>query len=126
MNYSHKTAETKQMSIEDITVGEAQKIAALISHPGCVLSDWQSSANHPLEGQRVVAVLTNGFIHFGILNAVSIGYRLTNASNLRRWSKRNHGLPEFASKGPIEGDMIDPIGEVYFDSALFFYPCGEW
>lgn len=81
---------------------------------------------HPYHGKRVLAVLPNGFIHFGLLHDDGERYRLTEAKNLRYWMKRSGGLPEFAADGPNIEDRIDTIGEVIFDSSLFFYQLGEW
>lgn len=81
---------------------------------------------HPYHGKRVLAVLPHGFIHFGHLHDEGGRYRLTDASNLRYWSKRDGGLPEFAASGPKSDDRIDVIGEVAFDNPLFFFPLGDW
>lgn len=83
-------------------------------------------SRHPYHGRRVLAVMPHGFIHFGLLHHESGGFRLTDASNLRYWTKRDGGLPEFASKGPKSNDRIDKIGEVALESPLFFYPLGDW
>ena len=81
---------------------------------------------HPLNGQGVLAVMPHGFIHFGLLHD-EFGYlRLTEASNLRYWSKRDGGLPEFAKNGPKSDDKIDKIGEAVLESPLFFFPLGSW
>ena len=89
-------------------------------------TETESKSKHPLNGQRVVAVLPHGFVHFGTLHDNGGHYTLTNASNLRYWKMRGGGLPEFANKGPVSEDKIDNIGTLYFDSVLFFYPTGEW
>ena len=77
---------------------------------------------HPLDGKKVIAVLPYGFIFLGKMHDLGGRFRLTEASNIRFWVKRNGGLPELAEKGPINGDRIDPCGDVFFDNALFFYP----
>jgi len=97
--------------INELTIGEAREMA---------------KERHPLDGNRVLAVLPNGFIHFGTLHDMGDRYSLTDASNLRYWNKRDGGLPGFAKNGPIEGDRIDKIGTVYIETVLFFYPLGDW
>ena len=82
--------------------------------------------DHPLIGRRVLAVLPHGFIHFGTLNRESGVLKLTDAKNLRYWVKRDGGLPEFARSGTKGDDRIDPIGTVYLENVLFFYPLGDW
>ncbi|MBA1446510.1 MAG: hypothetical protein M3H12_20010 [Chromatiales bacterium] len=82
---------------------------------------------HPFEGKRVVAVLPHGFIYYGTLTYYDDGrFTLTNAMNLRYWSARDRGLPEFAKKGPIQGDRIDFIGTIHIEQGLVFYPTGDW
>lgn len=109
------------MNIDDLTIAQAKTLASMFNPV-----PQNNHKGHPLLGRKVVAVLPHGFIHFGELYATQTGYKLTDASNLRYWSKRDGGLPEFAKKGPIADDRVDKIGVVYFDSALFFYPCGNW
>lgn len=106
------------MDIDNLTVGHVKEITSLIGS--------KPQVKHPLDGKKVVAVLPNGFIHFGVLESNGSNYMLASASNLRYWKQRENGLPEFALSGPIEGDRIDKIGTVYFDSAVFFLPCGGW
>ena len=86
----------------------------------------QAKNLHPLHEKKVVAVLPNGFIHFGTLHDLGDRYRLSAASNLRYWAKRSNGLPEFAKNGPEDEDRIDKAGDIYFDDAVFFYKAGAW
>lgn len=105
------------MNIDDLTIGQAKELSAIFGG---------TKEKHPLDGQKVVAVLPHGFIHYGVLHDSGGRFALSEASNLRYWVKRDGGLPEFAAFGPKEDDRIDKIGVVHFDSALFFYPCGCW
>ncbi|MCF1458333.1 MAG: hypothetical protein LPH21_12485 [Shewanella sp.] len=120
------------MNIYDLALDEAKELAkeggkelakVLVEAFG---TTQFSRERHPLHGETVVAVLPHGFIHFGRLKDIGGRYMLEDASNLRHWKMRGAGLPEFALKGPIEGDLIDKIGDVYMESVLFFYPAGEW
>lgn len=85
---------------------------------------------HPLNGKRALVILPYGFIYFGLLTDLSgdleTGYALTDAANLRGWETRDEGLSEFIEKGPIAADNIDPIGTIYFDSAVLFCELGDW
>ncbi len=83
-------------------------------------------SRHPYHNRRVLAVMPHGFIHFGLLHDEGGRLRLTDASNLRYWSKRDGGLPEFAKAGPNPDDKIDEIGEVILELPMFFYPLGDW
>ena len=108
------------MNIDDLTIKEARQICSIFGNQD------PEPTTHPLNGQRVIAVLPNGFVHFGTLNQQCHGYTLTDASNIRYWEKRDGGLPAFAQTGPKDGDKIDIIGSVHIETVLFFYPCGEW
>jgi len=81
---------------------------------------------HIFHGQRVVVALPHGFIFFGTLHDASGGLSLIEASNLRYWSKRDGGLPEFAMKGPRPNDKIDKVGTVAIHTPIFMYQTGEW
>ena len=103
---------TMELSIKDI-----RELLAITSPP---------QQPHPLIGQKVVAVLPSGFVHVGTLHEDGGQYVLTDAFNLRYWAKRDGGLPQLAQEGLIAEDKTDHIQSVYFDAAVFFYPCGEW
>ncbi len=82
---------------------------------------------HPFESKRVVVVMPHGFIHFGTYESIgATRIKLTNASNLRFWTSRSGGLPEFAKFGPKRGDHIDEIGTVIIESVIFIYETGNW
>ena len=107
------------MNIDDLTIGEAKELSRMFgSEP--------AHSGHPLDGEMVVAVIPNGFVHIGKLQSSGERYILTDASNLRYWEKRDGGLPELAISGQKSGDRVDKIGTVYIDTVLFFYPAGGW
>ena len=81
---------------------------------------------HIFHGQRVVVALPHGFIFFGTLHDTEGRLSLINASNIRYWSKRDGGLPEFARLGPKPDDKIDAAGTVAIHSPLFVYQTGDW
>ena len=105
------------MNVDELTIGQAKVISSLIGG-----ADKQTP--HPLDGTKVVAVVPYGFVFFGFLHTTPTGYVLTDASNVRRWDKKDGGLPEFAAKGPTSKDTIDEVGDVYLEEVLFFYPAG--
>lgn len=107
------------MNLNDLTIGEAKELFSMFGGE-------PSHLNHPLDGQMVVAVIPNGFIHIGKLQSSGGRYILTDASNLRYWEKRDGGLPELALSGQKAGDRVDIIGTVYIDTVLFFYSAGGW
>ena len=105
------------MNLDDITLKQARELSGMFGGASC-------RQKHPLDGKKVVAVLPNGFIHFGILKDTGYRYELSEASNLRYWKQRDNGLPQFAKDGPISDDRIDKIGTVHIETVLFFYECG--
>jgi hypothetical protein len=107
------------MNIDELTIGEAKKLAAMFGNQPV-------HKKHPLNGKKVIAVLPNGFIHIGTLEDDDGRYTLTEASNLRYWKERDGGLPELAIDGPKSGDRIDEVGNIYIETALFFYQAGNW
>ena len=109
------------MNIEELTIKQTREIARIFSAEAT-----SQNNSHPLLGRKVIAVLPHGFVHFGTLCYEGSSYVLKNASNIRYWQKRGGGLPELARSGLLPADRIDDIGDVYFDAALFFYPCGDW
>jgi hypothetical protein len=109
------------MNIDNLTFGEIKEIVALFGNA------HKSTSKHVLHGKIVIAVIPNGFIHFGKLNDIGGGrYVLEGASNLRYWKQRTGGLPEFAKNGPVSDDKIDKIGAAHIESVLFFYEAGNW
>ncbi len=80
----------------------------------------KSAERHPLCGKRVLAVSTHGFVHVGLLGQEGTHLYLTDAKNIRYWSKRDGGLPELAEKGFLEDDRIDKCHEPVWLSSLVF------
>lgn len=109
------------MNVDNLTIAQARSIASMFSTPMAA-----PRLIHPMNGKGVVAVLPNGFIHYGTLHDDPCGRSLSDASNLRSWKQREGGLPQFAKDGPVDGDQIDPIGTFYIETVLFFYPMGDW
>jgi hypothetical protein len=106
--------------INEMKLGDIKQIAALFG------GESQPKI-HPLIGKKVLAILPNGFIYFGLLEQECGSFKLTNASNLRYWKTRESGLPEFADKGPVDDDKIDRISSsVYFESYISMIECGDW
>jgi len=75
-----------------------------------------------------VVILRNGFVFVGDLERRDgIGY--LQGMQVRYWSKRDGGLPEFAAGGRREGDKLDviigvlefPFGET---NVIGVMPCG--
>jgi len=58
----------------------------------------------------IVLILRNGFVFVGdTTRRNGVGY--LKGSQVRYWKQRDGGLPEFAAKGPKEGDKLDAITE---------------
>ena len=104
------------MNINELTLGQIKEIQSLLGNP--------SAKAHPFTGERVIAILPHGFIFYGILGPDML---LAEASNIRYYTKRDGGLPEFAAKGPVSDDRIDKLpGMIDVSKAICFYQTGEW
>ena len=77
----------------------------------------------------VVIILRNGFVFVGDVRRESgVGY--LTGYQVRYWSKRDGGLPEFASGGKRTDDKLDAIdGELEFlwseSNVIGVLPCGK-
>ena len=122
-------AEVERLKDADNTGGNEMKVS-MNDLRELLLEDTSDTApagnRHPYYNRRVLAIMPHGFIHFGLLRQQGDYLILKDASNLRYWSKRDGGLPEFAQKGPGSEDKIDKIGEVVLETPMFFYLLGDW
>lgn len=94
------------MNIEDLTIGEAKKLAGLF---GAV----QNVTTHcPCEGIEII-VLQRGWVVAGRLSKSGTDYKLTNGYVVRNWGT-SKGLGELAENGPLSGTKLDPLPESNF------------
>lgn len=94
------------MNIEDLTIREARKLAALFGPAQSISTDCLC------EGVEIV-VLQRGWVVVGKLSKSGSEYKLINGYVVRNWGTTN-GLGELAEHGPQTGTKLDPIPEASF------------
>lgn len=96
------------------------------------LRDLMVSKSTPLPDRNygwIVLIIRNGFVFVGDTKREA-GVGLLKGFQVRFWSQRAGGLPEFAAKGRVESDKLDAIdGEFEFlwtdVNVLGVLPCGN-
>lgn len=105
------------MNIEDMTIGQAREIAA-------ILSGKTSGPELDVSGFRI-AVLDRGFVFVGHCDSKTKPGILiiTKCRNIRYWGTKN-GLGELRD-GPLKETKLDEVGtvEVPAKSLIFTIPC---
>ena len=89
------------MNINDITIGEAKKLAALFCS--------QSTTDSEDMGIQIV-VLDRGFVYVGEVTADAEWIHIRGAKNIRVWGT-SKGLGELVS-GPLSATKLDFTGNV--------------
>ena len=109
------------MKIDDLTIGEAKRLAGMFGG---------SQQGYPDKDYGwIVLILRNGFVFVGKAKRVNGVGIMSPAFQVRYWSKRDGGLPEFAEKGKSSDDKLDAInGDFEFPWSDFnvigVLPCG--
>jgi len=88
------------MTIDDLTIGEARKLASMFSGQPATTET----------GYRIV-VLQRGWVVVGEFSRSGDSVVITNASVIRIWGT-THGLGELAASGPTAKTVLDPCGTV--------------
>ena len=90
-------------TLDDMTVGDAKKLAALFGKGGEV---------SPVEdhGKQIV-IVDRGFVFVGDTTTDGQWCRITNTKNIRYWGTKA-GLGELAGKGPLAETKLDPCGDL--------------
>lgn len=109
------------ININEMTIGEAKELSRIFGN------EKPHTEKHPLDGEKVVMALANGFVFVGRLSTSNHGFRLDDAQNVRFWAKREGGLPELAMNGRIAGDELDTIsGPIFTQTYLFCMKAEGW
>lgn len=90
------------MSIDDLTIGQAKELAALLAAP----APAQKVVEHGLK----IVVLDRGFIYIGHVTTDGEWVHISNAYNIRRWGTTK-GLGELVN-GPTDSTILDAVGNV--------------
>lgn len=89
------------MNIDELTIGEAKRIASLFPMQAAV------SSPPPVFDGPVVAQFIGRFVFVCNLRIEGNWCYLTNVRNIRYWESRDNGLGQLAEDGSIPGDTID-------------------
>lgn len=93
------------MTIDNLTIGDARAIAALMSG-----GDKRPSAA-TIDHGLAIAVLDRGFVYVGNVTTDADWCLIADAKNVRRWGTKA-GLGELAAKGPQPNTVLDSSGAV--------------
>jgi len=103
------------MSIDDLTIGDARKLAAMFSSP--------CDGSHPMIGRRCLIRTYSAGVHIGDVVSVANGTEvlLKNALRLWKWEGGGLSLSVVATSG-IKGGRLNRTPEVYLTNAIEFIP----
>ena len=111
------------MNINDMTIGEAREIAALLSNTPTAADKprW----THPLLGKRVLVRTYSAGVHIGTLVSVNpdnaMECHLKDALRLWKWTDGGLSLSAVAHNG-IKGGRINRTDEVTLTNAIEYIP----
>ena len=107
------------MNINELTIGEAREIAALVSG---VKPSAACSPPGDLGPQQIV-VMDRGFVYTGQTTFEGDFIRITNAKNIRVWGTTK-GLGELVN-GPTSSTKTDDVGTVLapIRAVIHMIPC---
>lgn len=92
------------MNINELTIGQAKEIAALV---GAALSTQKSVPSSHI-GYSIV-VLDRSFVYVGDVTREDDFIVINNAQNIRWWGTER-GLGQLALEGPTSKTKLDPCG----------------
>ena len=106
------------MNIEELTIGEARKLAAMFNGP----SLQRIEDAHPMVGRRCLIRTYSAGVHIGdVVAANGMECRLENALRLWKWEGGGLSLSAVANNG-IKGGRINRTGEVYLTNVIEIIP----
>ena len=107
------------MNIDDLTIGEAKKLAALLNGG---VSEKPESLPNPYIGKRVLVRTYSAGVHIGTLvSAQGMECVLDDALRLWKWEGGGLSLSVVAENG-IKGGRLNRTSEVYLTNAIEFIP----
>ena len=101
------------MDIENITIGDARKIAAMFD-----AMNENPNTPHPMLGKRCLIRTYSAGVHIGNVDYVNgMEVKLSNALRLWRWTGGGLSLSAVANNG-IKGGRINKTGEIYLTNVI--------
>ena len=108
------------MSIDDITIGDAKKLASMFP-----ASSSDTKAVNPFIGRRVLVRTYSAGVHIGTLIAIDgMEAHLKDALRLWTWTGGGLSLSAVATNG-IKGGRLNRTPEVYLTNAIEIIPTTE-
>jgi len=104
-------------NIDEITIGDAKKIAAIFgqTQPG-------AKPAHPMLGRRCLIRTYSAGVHIGDVDYVDgMEVRLKNALRLWKWEGGGLSLSSVANNGIVKGRLNKTV-EVYLTNSIEFIP----
>lgn len=100
------------MNIDELTIGELKKIAALAGNLNG--ASCASAKPEHADGHKQIVVLQRGWVMVGDFYQSGDECRLENASVIRQWGTTK-GLGELVN-GPLKDTKLDPCGTARFNA----------
>ena len=111
------------MNINEITIGEAKEILALLGN--IPASGAANKASHPMLGRRCVIRTYSAGVHIGTVEWVnpdnSQEVKLKEALRLWKWTGGGLSLSAIANNG-IKNGRVNRTGEVFLTNAIEYIP----
>jgi len=107
------------MDIDDLTIGEAKKLACLFNAKH---EEKTGDCCHPMVGKRCLIRTYSAGVHIGdvvLVNGMEV--QLKNALRLWKWEGGGLSLSAVANNGIVKG-RLNKTGEVYLTNVIEFIP----
>ena len=112
------------MDIDNLTIGEAKKLAAMFSTTPMTLSEFVPPP-HPMLNRRCIIRTYSAGVHIGTVVSVTNGMEVHLKDALRLWcwgaDSKCLSLSAVATKG-IKSGRLNRTPEVYLTNAIEFIP----
>lgn len=106
------------MKIDDLTIGEAKKLASLFNQT-------EDGLSNPYIGRRVLVRTYSAGVHIGTLvSAKGMECHLRDALRLWKWEGGGLSLSVVATQG-IKGGRLNETPEVFLTNCIEFIPTTE-
>ncbi len=103
------------MNIDDLTIGDAKKLA-------CMFANQCPPSQHPMLNRRCLIRTYSAGVHIGdVVFVDGMEVRLTNALRLWKWEDGGLSLSAVANNG-IKGGRLNYTGEVYLTNVIEIIP----
>lgn len=110
------------MKIDDLTIGEAKQLAAMLKCTTDAIPSETCSGKHPMLGKRCLIRTYSAGVHIGdVVYANGMEVKLENALRLWKWEGGGLSLSAVANNG-IKGGRLNKTGDVYLTNVIEMIP----